>query len=87
MPTPNTKKIFAKDTLLLCVADWDDLLAYKTESKVYIRHKTVGGFYYFVMFYGIIGLVGYVLQLCPKVPKAVNMACGVVHAPGMGSLG
>ena len=43
--------------------------------------------YYFVMFYGIIGLVGLVLKQCPKVPKPVNMVFGVVLATLAGGLG
>ena len=43
--------------------------------------------YYFVMFYGIIGVVGCVLARCPKVHRFVNMAFGVVLASIAGGLG
>ena len=38
--------------------DWDDILAYKTETKTVIRHRTIGGLYYFCML-AILG--GYVI--------------------------
>ena len=33
----------------LSAIDWDDALAYSTEMKVKVRHRTVGAIYYSIM--------------------------------------
>jgi len=42
-----------------CCGDLDDLFAYKTEVKVRLRHKTMGGLYYFAMLCILGGYCGY----------------------------
>jgi hypothetical protein len=69
--------------VLLASPDWDDMLAYKTESKVIIRHRTIGGIYYFVMLLILVGYVGVYQYYLSGGWGVVHDLSGSLRATGM----